>query len=224
MKEKSVGIVRTDYFTFAEHPNELKLSSGKRLGPITLAYETYGSLNESKTNAILVEQALSGDAHAAGLYEGDKDPGWWDAFIGPGKALDTEKYFVICSNVIGGCRGSTGPSSIDPKTGKTYGLDFPIITIEDMVKAQAYLIDHLGIKQLLSVIGGSMGGMQVLQWVASYPERVRSAIPIATAAKHSPQQIAFDEVGRQAVILLSSMMTVAGALLYTISIRPLIPV
>ena len=200
MKEKSVGTVKAEYFTFAEHPDELKLSSGKKLGPITLAYETYGSLNEDKTNAILVEHALSGDAHAAGFHEGDKDPGWWDAFIGPGKALDTDKYFVICSNVIGGCKGSTGPSSIDPKTGKPYGLGFPLITIEDMVRAQAHLLDHLGIKTLLSVIGGSMGGMQVLQWVATYPERVRSAIPIATAAKHSPQQIAFDEVGRQAVM------------------------
>ena len=200
MKDKSVGTVKTEYFTFAEHPNELKLSSGKSLGPITLAYETYGALNEDKTNAILVEHALSGDAHAAGLHEDTKDPGWWDAFIGPGKALDTEKYFVICSNVVGGCKGSTGPSSIDPKAGKPYGLNFPLITIEDMVKAQAHLIDHLGIKTLLSVIGGSMGGMQVLQWVATYPERIRSAIPIATAAKHSPQQIAFDEVGRQAVM------------------------
>lgn len=199
-KKEATGIVKTEHFTFAEDPKELKLSSGKSLGPITLAYETYGHLNDDKTNAILVAHSLSGDAHAAGLHEGDKDPGWWDAFIGPGKALDTEKYFVICSNVIGGCKGSTGPSSIDPKTGKPYGLNFPIITIEDMVKAQAHLIDHLGIKRLLCVVGGSMGGMQVLQWVASYPERVRSAIPIATAAKHSPQQIAFDEVGRQAVM------------------------
>jgi len=200
MKDKSAGVVKTEYFTFAGHPNELKLSSGRSLGPITLAYETYGALNKDKSNAILVEHALSGDAHAAGFHEGDKDPGWWDAFIGPGKALDTEKYFVICSNVIGGCKGSTGPSSVNPGTGKPYGLDFPIITIEDMVKAQAQLVGHFGIKQLLSVIGGSVGGMQVLQWVASYPERIKSAIPIATAAKHSPQQIAFDEVGRQAVM------------------------
>ena len=200
MKEKIVGIVKTEYFTFANHPNELKLVSGKALGPITLAYETCGTLNKDKTNAILVEHALSGDAHVAGFHEGENIPGWWDVMIGPGKALDTEKYFVICSNVIGGCKGSTGPSSVDPKTGKPYALDFPIITIEDMVKAQTHLIDHLGIKKLLCVVGGSMGGMQVLQWVAAYPERIRSAIPIATAAKHSPQQIAFDEVGRQAVM------------------------
>ena len=143
---------------------------------------------------------MSGDAHAAGLHEEDKAPGWWDTLIGPGKAFDTTKYFVICPNVIGGCRGSTGPSSINPKTGKPYALDFPMITISDMVNAQRCLIDHLGIEKLLCVVGGSMGGMQTLQWVASYPERIRSAIPIATTLKHSPQQIAFDEVGRQAVM------------------------
>ncbi|MFH0887007.1 MAG: homoserine O-acetyltransferase, partial [bacterium] len=146
------------------------------------------------------EHAFSGDAHAAGYHEGEDKPGWWDDIIGPDKALDTNKYFIICSNVIGGCKGSTGPSSINPKSGKPYALDFPIITIADMVKAQKYLIDHLGIGKLLSIIGGSMGGMQVLQWVASYPERVRSVIPIATTLKHSSQQIAFDEVGRQAVM------------------------
>jgi homoserine O-acetyltransferase/O-succinyltransferase len=198
--ENSVGIVKTKYFTFAEPPDELKLESGQVLGPITLAYETYGTLNEEKSNAILIEHALSGDAHAAGFHEGEKDPGWWDSMIGQGKAFDTTKYFVICSNVIGGCRGSTGPSSINPRTGKPYALEFPLITISDMVNAQRYLIDNLGIDRLLCVVGGSMGGMQALQWVASYPDRVRSSIPIATTLKHSPQQIAFDEVGRQAVM------------------------
>lgn len=198
--ENSVGIVKTKYFTFAEPPDELKLESGQVLGPITLAYEIYGSLNKEKGNAILIEPALSGDAHAAGFHEGDKEPGWWDSMIGPGKAFDTTKYFVICSNVIGGCKGSTGPSSINPKTGKPYALEFPLITISDMVNAQKYLIGHLGIDRLLCVVGGSMGGMQALQWVASYPDKVRSAIPIATTLKHSPQQIAFDEVGRQAVM------------------------
>ncbi|MFA5093766.1 MAG: homoserine O-acetyltransferase [Candidatus Omnitrophota bacterium] len=198
--EGSAGIIKTQLFTFAQPPGELKLESGQVLGPITLAYETYGTLNAARDNAILVAHALSGDAHAAGFHEGDKDPGWWDSMIGPGKAFDTNKYFVICSNVIGGCKGSTGPSSVNPKTGKPYALDFPIITISDMVNAQRYLIDHFGIDKLLCVVGGSMGGMQTLQWVASYPERVRSAIPIATALKHSPQQIAFDEVGRQAVM------------------------
>lgn len=199
-KKEALGMVETKYFTFAENPNELKLVSGKKLGPITLAYETYGELNAERSNAVLVEHALSGDAHAAGLHQGEKDPGWWDDMIGPGKALDTDKYFVISSNVIGGCKGSTGPASIDPKTGKPYGLDFPIITVEDMVRAQKYLIDDLGIEKLLCVIGGSMGGMQALQWVALYPECVKSVVPIATALKHSPQQIAFSEVGRQAVM------------------------
>ncbi|MBP7216983.1 MAG: homoserine O-acetyltransferase [Candidatus Omnitrophica bacterium] len=197
IKEKSLGIVKPCTVTF---PDELKLDSGQKLGPVTLAYETYGELNKEKSNAILVLHALSGDAHAAGFHEGDKDPGWWDALIGPGKALDTAKYFVICSNVIGGCKGSTGPASINPKTNKSYALRFPVITVADMVKAQKLLIDHLGIEKLLCVIGGSMGGMQVLEWVALFPERIQSAIPIATALKHSPQQIAFDEVGRQAVM------------------------
>ncbi|MEI8176099.1 MAG: alpha/beta fold hydrolase, partial [Candidatus Omnitrophota bacterium] len=169
MKEKSVGIVKTQYFTFAEHPHELKLECGRSLGPITLAYETYGALNERRNNAILVTHALSGDAHAAGYHEGEKESGWWDAMIGPGKAIDTDVYFVIASNVIGGCKGSTGPSSIDPRTGKPYGLTFPMITIADMVNAQKRLVDHLGVKKLLSVVGGSMGGMQALQWVNLYP-------------------------------------------------------
>jgi len=199
-KHKSLGIVETRYYTFGYPPDELELESGTKLGPITLAYETYGRLNRARTNAILIVHALTGDAHAAGFHEGDKDPGWWDNMIGPGKAFDTDKYFVICSNVIGGCKGSTGPSSIDPKTGRPFGLSFPIITIKDMVNAQVRLMDHLGIERLLSVAGGSMGGMQVLQWVVSYPERVVSAIPIATTACHSPQQIAFNEVGRQAIM------------------------
>ena len=184
----------TEKFTFGYSPAELTLESGKKLGPITLAYETYGELNSKKTNAVLVLHALSGDAHAAGAN------GWWDSLIGPNKGLDTNKYFVICSNVIGGCQGSTGPSSINPKTGKPYGTDFPLVTIGDMVQAQAHLIDHLGIEKLLSVIGGSMGGMQVLQWMVAYPERIQSAIPIATTMKHTPQQIAFNEVSRQAIM------------------------
>ncbi|MBU1125894.1 MAG: homoserine O-acetyltransferase [Candidatus Omnitrophica bacterium] len=201
MKNKSVGIVKTEYCTFAQPPHELPLECGRALGPVTLAYETYGELNNEKSNAILVCHALSGDAHAAGRYhQTDKNSGWWDNMIGPQKALDTAKYFVICSNVIGGCRGSTGPASIDPKTNKPYALEFPLITIADMVNAQKHLIDYLGIKKLLSVIGGSMGGMQALQWAASYPEYVASLIPIATALKHSSQQIAFDEVGRQAIM------------------------
>jgi homoserine O-acetyltransferase len=199
-ENSSVGVVDTQYYTFAQPPNELKLECGKSLGPVTLAYETYGRLNADKSNAILVCHALSGDAHAAGVHKGENNPGWWEDMIGPGKAFDTDRYFVISSNVIGGCKGSTGPSTINPKTGKPYALDFPMITVGDMVNAQRHLIDHLGIGRLLSVAGGSMGGMQVLQWVASYPERVRSAIPIATALKHSPQQIAFNEVVRQSIM------------------------
>lgn len=196
-----IGIVETKYYTFGQPPDEaLLLESGLLLAPVILAYETYGKLNEEKSNAILVVHALTGSAHAAGVHEGTNRTGWWEDMIGPGKAFDTDKYFVICSNVIGGCYGSTGPSSINPATGKPYGLDFPVITVADMVKAQKRLIDFLGIRRLLSVAGGSMGGMQVLQWVASYPEMVCSVIPIATAWKQSPQQLAFAEVGRQAIM------------------------
>ncbi|MDD4241835.1 MAG: homoserine O-acetyltransferase [Smithellaceae bacterium] len=200
LKKESLEIVETRYFTFAEPPHPLKLQSGRSIGPVTLAYETYGRPNAEKTNAILVCHALSGDAHAAGLSPDDRTPGWWDGLIGPGRALDTNRYFVICSNVIGGCKGSTGPSSPNPETGRPYALDFPMITIADMVEAQRHLIDHLGIEKLFCVIGGSMGGMQTLQWASAYPDRVLSAIPIATALKHSPQQIAFNEVIRQAIM------------------------
>ncbi len=188
------------YYTFAEGPHPFETENGKTLSPVTLAYETYGALNSDRSNAVLILHALTGDAHAAGLHEGDKDPGWWDTMIGPDKAFDTDRYFIICTNVIGGCRGSTGPASLNPKTGKPYALDFPLVTIGDMVNAQRRLVDHLGIDRLLSVCGGSMGGMQALQWVVSCPERVRSVIPIATTATHSPQQIAFNEVGRQAIM------------------------
>jgi homoserine O-acetyltransferase len=199
-KKGSVGLVETEYFTFAEPPNELILSSGRKLGPITLAYETYGALNNRRDNAILILHALSGTAHAAGYHSpDDRYPGWWDIYIGPGKSFDTDKYFVVCSNIIGGCNGSTGPSSINPETGREYGLDFPIVTIKDMVNAQWYLVKHLGIQKLLTVTGGSMGGMQALQWAISYPELVQSVIAIGTANSLSAQGIAFNEVGRQAI-------------------------
>jgi homoserine O-acetyltransferase len=197
---KGIGLVETKYFTFANPPDEFILESGEKLSPVTLAYETYGTLNSDKSNAILILHALSGNAHVAGFHEGDQDPGWWDNMIGSGKAFDTDKYFVICSNVIGGCQGSTGPSSNNPKTNNPYGLDFPLITIKDMVEAQSRLVSSLGISKLLCVAGGSMGGMQVLQWTVSFPEMVQTAIPIATSARHSPQQIAFNEVGRQAIM------------------------
>lgn len=199
-KDHSVGMVKTNYFQLALPPNELILENGEKLGPITIAYETYGKLNQQRSNAVLILHALSGDAHAAGFHKGDEKPGWWDDMIGPDRAFDTNKYFIICSNVLGGCKGTTGPSSINPNTGKKYGLDFPIISISDMVNVQKQLIDHLEIDRLLSVAGGSMGGMQALEWLTAHPERLKSAIVIATAAKHSPQQIAFHEVGRQAIM------------------------
>ncbi len=199
--EDSVGLVETQYFTFAEPPHEMELECGKKLGPITLAYETYGTLNEDKSNAILIFHALSGDAHVAGRHQPtDRKPGWWDNMVGPGKAFDTARYYVVCINVIGGCGGSTGPCSIDPATNKSYGLRFPVVTIKDMVRAQKVLIDHLGISQLLCVVGGSMGGMQTLQWAVSYPESVKTVIPVATTARQSAQAIAFDAVGRHAIM------------------------
>ncbi|MDO5823783.1 homoserine O-acetyltransferase [Methanobrevibacter sp.] len=196
MNKESVGIVETEYLSISD---PIRLDSGETLEEITVAYETYGELNKEKSNAILICHALTGDAHAAGWHEGDKKPGWWEMVIGPGKALDSEKYFIICSNVLGGCKGTTGPSSINPKTGKEYGLDFPVITINDMVKVQKELVASFGINQLFAVIGGSMGGMQVLEWMVSYPSMMKKAIPIATAARSSPQQIAFNAVGRQSI-------------------------
>ena len=190
-------IVQTQYF---HYDGEIKLQSGATLGPITLAYETYGRLNQDHTNAILVCHAWSGDAHVAGRHSpDDPKPGWWDDAVGPGKAFDTDRYFVVCSNVIGGCGGSTGPSSINPKTGRPYGLSFPIVTIADMVEAQRLLTDHLGIPHWLTVVGGSMGGMQALQWTVSHPSRVKSAIVLAATARLSPQTIALNEVPRQAI-------------------------
>jgi homoserine O-acetyltransferase len=178
----------------------LELDCGQKLSPFQVAYNTYGRLNEARSNAILICHALTGDHYVASRNPVTGKPGWWEIMIGPGRPIDTDKYFVICANILGGCLGSTGPASLNPATGKAWGLDFPVITIGDMVKAQARLLDHLGIEQLFSVVGGSMGGMQVLEWVARYPERVFSAIPIATAPWHSAQNIAFHEVGRQAVM------------------------
>ncbi len=178
----------------------LALDCGETLAPVEVAYETYGELNAARSNAICICHALTGDAHAAGISRADGKPGWWDSMIGPGKAFDTDRYFVLCSNVLGGCRGTTGPSSVNPATGKPYALAFPVITIPDMVRLQKMLIERLGIERLLAVTGGSMGGMQALQWAAAYPDAVVSAIPIATTARHSAQQIAFNEVGRQAIM------------------------
>lgn len=178
----------------------LILASGEALDACQIAYTTYGTLNADKTNAILVCHALTGDQFMLGTHPITGKGGWWETLAGPGKPLDTDRYFLICTNVLGGCMGSTGPSSTDPKTGEVYGLSFPLVTIADMVDAQAKLLDYLGIERLFCVIGGSMGGMQVLQWASRYPDRIASAVPIATAARHSSQNIAFHEVGRQAVM------------------------
>ncbi|HEX7074622.1 MAG TPA: homoserine O-acetyltransferase [Hyphomicrobiaceae bacterium] len=183
-----------------EFNEPLLLDCGQALVPFAQAYQTYGELNADKSNAILVCHALTGDQHVANRHPVTGKPGWWETMVGPGKPIDTNRFFVICPNIIGGCMGSTGPASINPKTGKPYGLSFPVITIGDMVDAQVRLIDRLGIDQLFCVIGGSMGGMQVLEWAARHSERVFTAVPIATAAWHSPQNIAFNEVGRQAVM------------------------
>jgi len=178
----------------------LRLEAGGELSPFQIAYQTYGTLNEAHSNAILVCHALTGDQHVANVHPVTGKPGWWDVLVGPGRIIDTDRFFVICSNVVGGCMGSTGPASLNPATGKPYGLDLPVVTIRDMVRAQAMLVDHFGIDRLFCVVGGSMGGMQVLEWAASYPERVFAALPIATGARHSAQNIAFNEVGRQAVM------------------------
>lgn len=178
----------------------LPLDCGVALGPFTLAYQTYGWLNAERSNAILACHALTGDQHIAGIHPVTGKPGWWSRMVGPGLPLDTERYFVICVNVLGGCMGSTGPKSLNPATGEPWALDFPVVTVADMVRAQKRLIDRLGIDRLFCVIGGSMGGMQALQWAASYPEKIFAAVPIATAARHTAQNIAFHEVGRQAIM------------------------
>ena len=178
----------------------LAMDCGIDFAPFSIAYQTYGVLNPDRTNAILVCHALTGDQHVANVHPVTGKLGWWETMVGPGRPIDTDRFFVICTNVLGGCMGTTGPASLNPETGKPYGLDMPIVTIRDMVRAQAMLLDQLGIEQLFCVVGGSMGGMQVLQWAASYPDRVFAAIPIAAAARHSSQNIAFHEVGRQAVM------------------------
>jgi len=197
----SVGLVETRFLRLVEQDQPLLLECGKTLGPIDVAYETYGKLNEARDNAIFICHALSGNAHVAGYHNADdRKPGWWESMVGPGKGIDTNGYFVICSNFLGGCAGTTGPSSIDPRTGRPYGLDFPIITIADMVRVQKLLLDALGIKRLLAVIGGSIGGMQVIQWSIAYPEMMAAAVPIATTTHLGAQSIAFDAVGRNAIL------------------------
>ena len=178
----------------------LHLDAGVELAPFQIAYQTYGTLDAKRANAVLICHALTGDQHVANVHPVTGKPGWWETMVGPGRPIDTERYFVICVNILGGCMGTSGPSSTNPGTGKPWGLDFPVTTVRDMVRAQAMLLDQLGIDSLFAMAGGSLGGMQVLQWTASYPQRVFAALPIATATRHSAQNIAFHEVGRQAVM------------------------
>ncbi len=214
-REKTMLKSRTEIVNLFDEKNPLILENGAQLPWVQAAFETYGQLNSQKDNAILVCHALTGDAHAAGLTQIDAEvlhaipfyrakkaqqPGWWDGLIGPSKALDTERYFVICSNILGSCYGTTGPASLNPQTGRPYGPDFPEITVRDMVKVQKKLLDFLGIEQLVTVIGGSLGGMQALEWALLYPHVVRSLIPIATSAAHSAWAVGFNHLARQAIM------------------------
>ncbi len=193
----SVGLVETQFLTVKE---TLTLDCGRSLPDFTLAYETYGTLNAEKSNAILICHALSGDQHVAGYNSmEERKPGWWDNCIGPGKPFDTDHFFIVCPNNLGGCKGSSGPNTLNPKTGKPYGPDFPLVTVRDWVNSQTYLADSLGIKQWAALIGGSLGGMQVMQWAIDYPERLRHALVIAATPKLTAQNIAFNEVARQAI-------------------------
>jgi homoserine O-acetyltransferase/O-succinyltransferase len=190
-------------FGLARHvtlPGPLALDGGGRLSPVEIAYETYGTLDAGGTNAILVCHALTGDQHVASAHPKTGKPGWWTRMVGAGKPIDPARHFIVCANVLGSCLGSSGPASIDPATGQPYAMSFPVITVRDMVRAQAMLLDHLGVAVLEAVVGGSMGGMQALEWAATFPDRVRAAIVIASAARHSAQNIAFHEVGRQAIM------------------------
>ena len=197
----SVGRVAKQSFVFAHPPSPMPLACGAAIGPVEIAYETCGHLDAEHSNAILILHALSGDAHVAGTYtDGDDKPGWWDFMVGPGKGIDTDRHFVVCSNVLGSCMGSTGPASPDPATGRPYGLRFPVVTIGDMVAAQKALMDHLGIRRLQAVIGGSVGGMQALEWSVRYPEMVDAAVLLATTTRHSALAIAFNEVARQSIM------------------------
>lgn len=200
-RAESVGIVERKSFTLPDDAGPFELEGGAHLSPVTIAYETYGELSPARDNAVLICHALTGDAHVAGYYsETDPKPGWWDIMVGPGKPIDTSRYFVLCANVLGSCSGSTGPSSINPATGKPYGLEFPVVTIGDMVRAQKLLVEHLGIERLLAAVGGSMGGMQVLEWAVRYPEMIAAAVPLATTPRHTALNIAFHEVARQCIM------------------------
>ena len=196
----SAGPIATGVIDIATPNSPLRLELGGELAQVAVAYETYGELNAKGDNAILVCHALTGSAHAAGVHEREEVPGWWDPLIGPGKAIDTNRFFVICPNVLGGCYGTTGPASLDPRTGRPYGIDFPRYTVRDMVHAQKLLLDELGVTRLVAAIGGSMGGMQVLEWAACYPEMLGAIVPIAVGARHSAWAIGMNEVARRAIM------------------------
>ncbi|QDU81020.1 Homoserine O-acetyltransferase [Polystyrenella longa] len=200
--ETSVGLVETQTATLFAPPHPLKTEGGSKLGPIQVAYETYGTLSPARDNVIFICHALTGDAHAAGYHENSnrKKPGWWEDFIGPGKGVDTDQYFVVCANVLGGCMGTTGPGAINPETGERYSLEFPVVAINDIVRVHHELLRTLGIDRVLAVVGGSLGGMQALEWAASYPNDVGAVIAIASAANVSAQSIAFNTVGRRAIL------------------------
>ncbi|TWT49857.1 Homoserine O-acetyltransferase [Thalassoglobus neptunius] len=192
--------VARQFATIFSPPHPLVLESGDQIGPVTVAYQTYGTLSPEKDNVVYICHALTGDAHVAGRHSPEeRKPGWWDGFVGPGKAIDTDRYFVICSNILGGCQGTTGPSSECPETGKPYGPDFPFITIRDMVNVHNGLLDHLGIEKVLAIVGGSLGGMQVLEWAINHADRVGAAVILASGAKLNAQGIAFNAVGRRAI-------------------------
>ena len=196
-----VGVVTPSRVVLCEPPDELYLQSGRILGPVDVVYETYGTLAPARDNVVLVCHALSGDHHVAGYHSpDDRIAGWWDPMVGPGRPIDTDRYFVVCPNVLGSCKGTTGPASTNRRTGSPYGMQFPVITIRDMVRVQALLLDRLGIDRVLCVIGGSMGGMQALEWAVRYPERVRSVVPISTTAASSPLSIGFNKIGRRAIM------------------------
>ncbi len=197
---RSAEIVQTQFVDLFQSPNVLKFANGETLSPVRVAYETYGTLNSDASNAIFICHALTGDAHAAGIHSTtDRKPGWWDNFIGPGKGIDTSKYFVICANVLGGCQGTTGPGCVNPETGKRFCLHFPFLTIRDVVTVHSELVRHLGIRQLLAVVGGSLGGMQVLEWAILFPDQLKAAVVLASAPNLSAQGIAFNAVGRRAI-------------------------
>ncbi len=197
---RSAEIVQTQFVDLFQSPNVLKFANGETLSPVRVAYETYGTLNSDASNAIFICHALTGDAHAAGIHSTtDRKPGWWDNFIGPGKGIDTSKYFVICANVLGGCQGTTGPGCVNPETGKRFCLNFPFLTIRDVVTVHSELVRHLGIRQLLAVVGGSLGGMQVLEWAILFPDQLKAAVVLASAPNLSAQGIAFNAVGRRAI-------------------------